>query len=367
MGDRLIWYNSNITQRTQNHRLAGMKAFSVFARFFSPTAAIIDRSSSLHIPLHVDVLFPLPKGKDIHKSYVEICHDRALAILAQVDARSVPLYVMWSGGVDSTLLLSLLLMHATEAQKKNITVLLTEESILENPRFYNTFIRSKLYTASAGLFPSILGTNKVIVWGNNNELLFGGRDMGSFAARFGFEMLHEPVQHTILADYYHERVESEGVQLQRGVQMLMRCKENAPVNIHSFQDFFWWVGFASKWQSCIMRPLSYVSPHTAHGMTTESVSTYVIPFYATDTFQLWSLYSSERSVKDSWMQYKKPARDIIYEYSKDDAYRDSHVSRDSLRSLLSYRSPALYINTQYRVSYDPDATPYYALHNHFNV
>jgi hypothetical protein len=57
--------------------------------------------------------------------------------------------VCWSGGIDSTCILVGLMKFV---DPKNITVLLTEDSIKENPYFYKQFIENKISTQSLDLF-----------------------------------------------------------------------------------------------------------------------------------------------------------------------------------------------------------------------
>jgi PP-loop superfamily ATP-utilizing enzyme len=50
---------------------------------------------------------------------------------------------MYSGGIDSTLVIISLLKNASEEERNNITILLSENSIGENPNFYKDHILGK--------------------------------------------------------------------------------------------------------------------------------------------------------------------------------------------------------------------------------
>lgn len=365
MSNRLFYYSGNIPARQENQHLPGMKAFASFSRLISPATTIIDRSGTITTPFRTTVYAPIPPLRPSTKSYEDIAHDRVKEIFMRADALNTPLYVMWSGGIDSTMILALLLKQATVAQKKNIIVLMTEESIFENPLFYAEYIQRQLKIESATLFPYILGTKNVMVWGGNNEQLFGPRILRAFIAKYGGDTLHKAFNKDILCDFYSviKQNDEKGFEVSWGV--LEGLIAASPVPIETFFDFFWWMSFSLKWQGSLLRPLTYASSKTAHGVTPEYMKTYFFQFYNTVDFQQWSLNNHDKKIRDSWASYKWPCKEIIYEYTKDARYRDTKLSRDSLQELLLQRSPFLFMDDRFDMEGDVNFSKYFQAKNDF--
>ena len=176
--NKLLYYKPRIVNDVENYDLPGIKKFSHFFKIFAHDVVIVDRTKTIKVPVHTKILFPIPKFRLMSKTYEEICNERAIELLNKADTMKVSLCVFYSGGIDSTLVMVSLLKNATEEQKKNIVVLLSEESISENPNFYKEYIQGKLKVESSANFPYIVGTNALLVTGEHNDQLFGSDAVG---------------------------------------------------------------------------------------------------------------------------------------------------------------------------------------------
>jgi hypothetical protein len=79
-----------------------------------------------------------------------------------------------------------------------------------------------------------------------------------------------------------------------------------------------------------MRPLIF----SKNALSVEHVKTYYHPFFVATDFQLWSMNNTDKRIKDHWRTYKWPAKQVIYEFTRDADYRDNKIKLGSLRSLL---------------------------------
>ena len=78
------------------------------------------------------------------KSFSEVTDQRALEIKSLINEKNQKFALMYSGGIDSTLALSALIKNLTTEELKNIVVCANEQSIIENPTFWNKFIWNKI-------------------------------------------------------------------------------------------------------------------------------------------------------------------------------------------------------------------------------
>ena len=98
----------------------------------------VDRTGTISNRFKYRVLTSIPKIPPIFtKSFKDICFERAQEI---VDLNK-PISIMWSGGIDSTGVLTTLMQIALP---KQITVLFEPRSLIEYPWFFENHIKGKL-------------------------------------------------------------------------------------------------------------------------------------------------------------------------------------------------------------------------------
>lgn len=360
----LLYYNSNVTTRLSNDDFPGVEKFSKFFQLFHPTAAIIDRTNTIKIPFHVKSLFPIPLFKPMKKTFEEICNERACELLTRADKLGVTLYVFYSGGIDSTLLLVSLLKNAALDQKFNIVVLLNEESITENPSFYRDHIYGKLRADSANIFPYLLGSRHMLVGGEHNDQLHGYSIMEKLIFKFGSSIIHQPYKRDNFFKFFNE-ILNDKESTNFYLDLFERLKATAPVPVVTHFDYLWWISFSSTWQLVFTHLLNYTAPRNISHIDAQYIGTNYNQFYGTDDFQLWSLNNLDKRIKDTWKTYKWVCKDIVYDYTKDADYRDNKIKRASLYSLLEQQHSYNFIDDSLRFWSELDPQEYYNPDNDF--
>jgi len=343
--------------------LPGMERFGKYCHV-APGIMPIDRTGMIKFPVRTKSLFPLPKMREFTRTYEEVCDARAQELLARAGKLNTSIYVFWSGGVDSTTVLISLLKNATAAQKKRIVVLLSEGSIGEYPAFYRDHIRGKLQRQSVMLFPYVFGSNNLIVTGEHNDQLFGSDLIGEAINRFGFDKIIAPYDRRLFAAFFAERMEDHQATI-LWVQLYERLKDAAPVELRTNFDMFWWFNFAVKWQTVYARTLSFAATRNLGKITAQWLKDYYAPFFGTKEFQLWSMNNLDKRIKDSWRTYKWPAKDVVYKFTKDEAYRDSKIKRGSLQFLFWQLVPHNFISEKFEFYEEIDPVVFYEPDNDF--
>ncbi|MFZ2886926.1 MAG: hypothetical protein WA021_03850, partial [Minisyncoccia bacterium] len=154
---RLI-YGLPLAVSPRGHRsFPGTKRFGQFFKFYGKWVLPVDRTGTITTPIRDVSLFPVPQFRVFTKTMAELCDERAIQILRDAESRGKRIHVLYSGGIDSSCTLVSLVKHATPEQKKNMVVLLSHESIAENPKMYESHIRGKLATRSSVAFPTLIG------------------------------------------------------------------------------------------------------------------------------------------------------------------------------------------------------------------
>jgi hypothetical protein len=293
-----------------------------------PGASPCDRTGTISYPTCIKSVFSLPQFKPCRATYAELCAKRADDLLRMAATLDVPIYVAWSGGVDSTCLLISLLENGNERER--IIVLGDENSIREYPLFYQKVIRERLKTAHASHFGDILGTPSLFVSGECNDQLFGSDIIGEAISYFGIKAVLGRMQRELLTSLFELKLNGDRDTALFFSGLYGRFRETAPIALKTNFDLLWWINFAVKWQTVQMRALIFAKK----SLTPDYIKAFYHPFYNTHDFQLWSMNNPDQRIKDSWASYKWPAKEIIFGYTKDAEYRDRKKKFGSLQHLL---------------------------------
>jgi hypothetical protein len=339
-----------------------------YFKVYGPTTAPVDRSGVLKFPVRMRSMFPLPQQNgSFTKTYEELCNERAQQLLARAERLDTQLYAFWSGGIDSTCLLISLLKNASPSQRERLVVLMSEESIAEYPLFYRKYIRGQLRRESAMLFPYIIGTPVLLVNGECNDQLFGSDIIETAINRFGTDAVCKPYDRNLFASFFTQGIGGEGMGSDTPfyVELFEHLCDNAPVTLSSNYDHFWWINFVLKWQTVYMRMLNYTAERNAHLLTETYLRKYYAPFYNTEGFQLWSMENTDQRLTNGWRSYKWPAKDVIYNFTKDANYRDIKVKRGSLKFLIMSQVSSNFIDDKFGFHNEVAIEDFYAKDNVF--
>jgi len=339
--------------------------FSHIFRLYGNWVIPVDRTGTIKSPIRDVSMFPVPRYRPFSRSYEEICDDRAREILGNAERLGITIYVLYSGGIDSTCLLVSLLKQATPEQKRNVVVLLSRESIYENPRFYEEHIRGKLRVESSVTFANLLGGDDMLLSAEHNDMVMGSDKVGQMMARFGSDAIHRPYDRDLLTGMFAAALDGDTEAANFYLDLFERIRDVAPVPIDTNFDFLWWVNFAIKWQACYAYIVMLTPLKNTGRITRDYLDTRFISFFNTDEFQLWSMNNLDKRIKDTWKSYKWVAKEIIYDYTKDAEYRDNKVKKGSLTPLTNRLYANNFLDEEMRFSNELAPEAYLETENDF--
>ncbi len=364
MAKEIIQYNTLVLARSPYAELPGVNSFRLLGKMFSVGLAPTDRTGSIRWPIKTRLITPIPAMRPMKKTFEQLCDERALELLARADSFDADIHTLWSGGIDSTLVLTSLLKNATAEQRKRIVVLMTEESIAEYPLFYETYVRGKLRAGSSMMYPYLLGGNSIVTNGEQNDQLFGFDSVGRLMSRFGPAIIHTPRKRETFFTFWNETIQNDAA-TNLFLDLFERTIEKAPVPIETHFDYLWWINFSQKWQNTYLRTLTTVAARNVDKITPEYVRTRNASFYGTEEFQLWSLNNMDKRIKDEWRTYKWVCKEAIYNFTKDADYRDNKMKRGSLHNVIMQQASYDFIDEDFHYYKDLDPSVCYDPQNDF--
>jgi hypothetical protein len=322
-----IFYNSydifvNEAYHDKRNQIPGGHAFGGYFQLFSSNITSIDRTNTFSIPLKTTLLphLQMPEMRIFTKSFSDICDDRAIELMDKAKRDNRKIAVMYSGGIDSTVIICALLKNCSEQDLRNhVVVLLTDHSILENPNFYNDYIIKKFECISSYRFPYFLGNDDyIVISGENADQLFGSQVVAKFIAYRSFDYLFTPLEQASgdIIDWMTMKLQDEYKKYAPYYwQMFKHLCNAAPIPIDNVYKFFWWINFTNKWQSVYVRILPY-----AKNRSNIKLEDNYTTFFCPEDFQLWSLNNPDNLVRESLDNVKYIAKDYILDFNGDQSY-----------------------------------------------
>jgi hypothetical protein len=350
-----------------NTEYPGSREWSSIYSVINLNVSLVDRSNKLKLPYNFKLYeqFQLPTDLSSSLTYEQCCDRRANELYEKSKKLGVPILVLYSGGIDSTLvLISLLKVIPEHELKDSLIVALSLDSISENPDFYYNVIRKKCtFTASDNL-SSFFDKTKLVVGGEHNDQLLGTDVAGRYFRQFSFKELHEKyTENNITKFFIHAGMDIDNAKL--WYYLLDNHAKNAPLKIDTVFQFFWWLNFVFKWQSVFFRILLRVNRNTRDNITQSFVSNYFEHFFSTEYFQVWSMKNPHLKIKDTWASYKFISKELIHKYTKDDNYLNHKVKIGSLYKLFLQKDTPIALTSEYEYLYNLIPSDFYLENNDF--
>ena len=313
--------------------------------------SLVDRANVVEVPFRFKVYppFEFARVKEAESLSYEACCDlRARELLALQDRLGLPIVLLYSGGIDSTLVLVSFAKVLSPSQlRERIQVFMSNDSIVENPNFYYGFVRKNCTLRASEEFTRILDRRHIVVGGEHNDQLFGSDLIAKVTRDQPFGTVHKSyTKDSIVRFFAFTGMSEEAATV--WYELIVRHIEamNAPVET-TFQ-FFWWLNFMFKWQSVYFRILLRIDKLRRGGIDQDFCENYYHHFFSTPYFQKWSYENSDLKIKDTWASYKFTAKDLIYDFNRDDEYRRNKLKFGSLSRLFLQKETAFGLTSDFQ-------------------
>ena len=278
-----------------------IKLFDQANFFHLQSGAIVDRTGAnqFFIPFVQEPNIPKFKG-DFNKSFKQICEERSIQLINTGNK----LNILWSGGIDSTVVLFSLINKANDLSQ--IRVILTTDSIIESGNMFDLLIKDKLeYT----LHKNKINRQKFFNEENiniNNELIITGcaADELNTTKRLkiipterkydnlNYEDVISPLLNRELMDFF-----------KKSMQLY-------PTKVKYHKDFLRFYHMTYSMFYGLYSWYPYIDPKFLNIMDS---------FYAIEDFEKWCIWSDEAIYTE---KIKIPQRNLIYELTGDKLYSD---------------------------------------------
>ena len=289
---------------------------------------VFDRTRSMINIKDIEVITPI--GSLVEPlSIEELCHNSAQNIINCAGSRK--LVVTWSGGIDSTLVLSELLKLAP---KEQIVVMMDNNSILEYPDFYKNYIEGQLETREMSFYTDdplrVALKDGVVVTGHLMDPVFGANIYQALPE----EKLKQKIPE-FLADL-------NNISQERYKRSISAC----PREIVDVKDLFWWLDYTLNYQSEQLMWLLEIE---------EMILDKNLFHFGAGTD--WNNYAVSTPAEIKWPGYdfnfyKMAIKEHIQKFTKDENYTKNKIKMPSWRHYRTdeqrVRDKAVWITTDWK-------------------
>ena len=359
---RAVSFNAN---RFKNIPGEDIRRWSKLYEVINFNVTFIDRTGDIKIPLRTAIPSQLAMPNydpNFGMTYEECCQVRVREIIAKQDKLNVPIRLMYSGGIDSSLVLVSFIKEIGQAEcEKRIQLVMSFESIEENPWMWERVLRrSQFQVMCSESLSSDWGRDRIIVGGEFNDQLLGSDLYRDIVRWRGDATLHQPWTADLIRDYHLFKGLS-AADADIWTRIHVQHAQNARCPVETVTDWLWWLNFSCKWNSVYFRVLMYARDHSQ--INQAYLEDYYYQFFGDNNFQKWSMRDREHKIQDTWINYKWHARNLVAEFCGDE-YRQK-IKRGSLWRLLAFKRGAELIDDQYNCIMTVDANNWYEPNNSF--
>jgi len=237
-----------------------------------------------------------------------LIESRAKELIELSNTRNIPIYLMWSGGIDSTSVYCAIKKHLTD--NKKLVILCNKNSIKEYPELYNEMI-SEHEIIDLGIVEFGLTINKlanidsIFVTGELGDQLFMSRPPRKKSSLTSIDWINDPWEAVLdpNASQYHSVVDE--------------YVKNFPIPIITARDFGRSIKFNLEYQRAQLRMSLFYKNLV--------LNKNLFHFYDTIDFNYYSLSLSldELGIDYRTHTIKLPLKQLILDYTVDQHYYEN--------------------------------------------
>lgn len=292
----------------------------------------------------LDPLFAMPELKVIPDKLSDLMDQRAIEINQIAKRENKVIYIMWSGGIDSTSVLVAFLKNLPAQDLANIVIVMSIDSVLENPRFYETYIQNKFKCISYLEYSINASTldNCIMLNGDPADALFGPSifmfkhlvSTGEYLKPFksNMKLITESIERQ--GEAMIKKFNVPGFSTWYYFKIAKNIESLPSIGIESVSDWWWWHYMNFKWEFSIWRAILRRKnrEHENVPLSKEQIESFVKnTFFNTNKFQQWS-YSNLRThiINNDPATHKWEIKQYIYNFDHDSAYQTQKVKITSV-------------------------------------
>jgi hypothetical protein len=292
---------------------------------------------------YTDSSFPVPDNLN-PISFSDAADSFGEHISQQID-QGKTIYLLWSGGIDSTCIAVSLLRNLKREQYSQVVLVSSQASRIENPWLYHKFLKDFGQLEFKDFKPSQLDiTKSLILDGEGGDQIFGGGPTNKTFSKYPEKILL-PWRDNI--DFLHSmwNVESNPRFWDLFYNM-MTTSIDAGAPVETLYEFYWWLNFNFKLDGSMYRSALYMA------IGVEDFEYFfkntICRFYTWPQIQQWSMTARPADkIGTAGKTIKSAGKQYIYDFDHNEYYYREKRKEFSLRLTLDALALDIAVDEQY--------------------
>lgn len=312
---------------------------------------LVDRTNGIQLPFNTHLTSEnyIPNFTDLPRlNFLESILTRCQELIET----NKKIYLLWSGGIDSTMVLTAFLM--SNVNPEQLIVVCNADSIREYSNFYLNHIRGKFKVlASELLFQNLKSSSPdgIILSCEQGDCMHG-QDFGMMGfLLFGKNYLWAKAnKENILKLFKAKGLSDQAAHCWHDIYL--SSISHSPREIDTMYDFCWWTTFNWRWQWAVEK--LRMRFNSDQGIQT---------FFSSEQMQHWSVNHKQTDIS-SLHDFKYDFKKIILDYTNDREYFENKIKHPSATIYYSLNSNVAINQNQKRlVAKDFSIKNYYIKEN----
>lgn len=264
--------------------------------------------------------YALPSLPNSKVTFEEAADEFGLEICKEMD-QGRDVYLMWSGGIDSTAVAVSVLKYLRPVHLQKFHVVLSDFSKHENPMFYHKFLKSCNQISVVDFNPAKIDIyNSLILDGEGGDQIYGSSAANEVFSRHPDKILLPWRQNLdFLRDYWYKDSVPDFWDWLLNLMNTTIDQGSAPVE--TLFDFFWWLNFNHKLDAILFRHTLRLSQDVDDKDFEYFAKKVMRRFYVTDKMQQWSMTAgAPEKINQARKTVKWSGRKYIYDFDRNEYY-----------------------------------------------
>jgi len=280
-----------------------------------------DRPFEFDLPFDcLPTQYPLPDFPCNKLNFDDIFDQFGEKIVTKLNS-DCKVYLLWSGGIDSTIIATSILKNLGARTFENLYIVLNQESIDENPVFFYRFLQDKNIIQYNEFCKLNLDTdNSLVLTGEGGDQIFG-HSIGNKILSQDPVLAASPWRSNIdtLKKFFDSYSTPGFWDL---FYDIMRCSiAKSHARIETVYDFAWWLNYNFKFDSVMYRTPLILFPELVASQRADYYNKVILNAFAELPIQQWSISAgSEEKIGKTKKSFKYAGKYYIYEFDRNEHY-----------------------------------------------
>jgi hypothetical protein len=260
------------------------------------------------------------------------------------------IFIMWSGGIDSTLMVIAFLLN--NVPNDQVIIVCNNDSIRENFKFYSEHIRKKFSLMSTELLIQQAKNqimNGIILQADHADLIFSSSLGKIMESLFGEKYLNLKLTKENLFPFLEKQKYDEQSK-HCFYELVLETSKKSPIEIKTIRGFAWWYSFNFRWQHNREKFKARINPNNDYRT-----------FFSHKEIQKWSVKNLMNRID---LDDKTEFRKIIKDFTGDIEYSQYKIKWPSVTKHLATNSAHALTNN--KALYNLNLLDFYNPNNFFS-